>query len=217
MPSVAFLHYGQDDACAQVMLRAVRQHLPAMEAIQLTDMDTPVLSGCSVQRLPLDGDGPSEFRLRHLELLPRPEVLILDTDVVVQADLLAVFALPFQVALTWRDGPIYDNTGFDLTTIMPINCGVMWSRSRPFWAACRHWLKGAELGWYSDQMAVAELAPQYDVLRLHCDNYNYTPRRADEDVSRRRAVHYKGQRKGWMLNHGARHLHEPAGSGRVVA
>jgi hypothetical protein len=81
---------------------------------------------------------------------------------------------------------------------MPINCGVMFSRSPAFWHACLEWCSGKDVGWYADQLAVAAVWKRFNVLRLHCDNFNYTPRSRDEDVSSRYAVHYKGKRKEWM-------------------
>jgi hypothetical protein len=33
--------------------------------------------------------------------------------------------------------------------------------------------------------------------------YNWAPRAADEDVSERIIVHYKGDKKGWMLGEAA--------------
>jgi len=193
---VAFLHARQDPGYAQIMLESVRRHMD-VECLQLTDDSTRELTGCSVQRLPW-GDNPMIFKMQHLAQLTG-DVLILDTDVVVQSDLSKVFAFPFDVALTWRDGPIYDPSGKqDVTKIMPFNCGVMWSRSQQFWHDCLMWCKDKPVGWYADQLAVAAVSPEYHTLRLHCDNFNYTPGSATEDVSMRLAVHYKGNRKAWM-------------------
>ena len=48
--------------------------------------------------------------------------------------------------------------------------------------------------------ALTAVSPHYRRLVLHCDNFNYTPGKEAEDVAQRFAVHYKGQRKQWMLN-----------------
>jgi lipopolysaccharide biosynthesis glycosyltransferase len=167
------------------------------EVLHLTDEGTPGIEGCTVIRKEWTDGNPMLFKMRHLSDLTG-DVLVLDTDVIVQADLSGVFSIPFKVALTERDGPIYDSSGKDVTRAMPYNCGVMWYRDRGFFADCLEWCKDKPVGWYADQLAVAALARKWRALRLHCDDFNYTPASKDEDVSHRLAVHYKGNRKEWM-------------------
>ena len=196
---VAFLHAGQDPKYAQVMVASVQRHMPGVEILQLTDMDTPAIDGCVPIRDAWDGTEPMFFKMTHLSRLSG-DVLALDTDVVVQADLSGVFSLPFDVALTWRDGPIWGPKGEDITKLMPINCGVMFCRNAKFWEACLDWCRKHQCDhWCADQISVAYVARDFDVLSLHCNNFNHTPNKPDEDVSRRLAVHYKGDRKEWML------------------
>jgi hypothetical protein len=193
---VAFLHARQDPKYAEMMVASVRKHM-ACDIYQLTDIGTEQIAGCTVVRKSWDGDNPMIFKMLHLADL-YGDVLALDTDVIVQADLSPVFGLPFDVALTRRDGPIYDPSGKDVTKAMPYNCGVMFSRLPAFWVRCLAWCEGKRVGWYADQLAAAEVGKTANVLTLHCDNFNYTPGSAEEDVSSRLAVHYKGQRKAWM-------------------
>ena len=196
---VAFLHAGQDPKYAQVMVASVRRHMPGVEILQLTDETTPAIDGCAPVRLPWDGEEPMFFKMAHLARL-HGDVLALDTDVVVQADLSGVFTLPFDMAFTWRDGPIRGPGGQDIAKIMPINCGVMFQREPRFWLACMDWCQQHKCDhWCADQLAVAHNAIFWDVLRLHCENFNYTPNKRTEDVSQRLVVHYKGDRKEWML------------------
>ncbi len=85
---------------------------------------------------------------------------------------------------------------------MPFNAGVIWSRSAQFWRDCHAWIlqqPDAVKRWYGSQLVLTVIVPRYNALKLHCDNFNYSPNRADEDVSSRFVVHYKGQRKAWML------------------
>lgn len=194
---VAFLHAGQDPKYALKMVASVRRHMDC-EILQLTDGSTQAIEGCVTVRMPWTDGNPTLFKMRHLAEISG-DVLILDTDVIVQADLSPVFKLPFDVALTWRPGPIWDRElGVDVTKAMPYNCGVMFSRRQQFWHECLDWCDGKELGWYADQLAVANVSPYWNTLKLHTDNFNYTPSRQDEDVSRRLVVHYKGARKDWM-------------------
>lgn len=196
---VAFLHARQEPTYAAIMVASVQKHMPGVEILQLTDLETPVIDGCEAVRLPWDGKEPMYFKMQHLARLDG-DVLALDTDIIVQADLSPVFALPFEVAFTWRDGPIRGPNGEDITKMMPINCGVMFYRNPTFWTACTDWCRKYQVEhWCADQLAVAHNAIFYDVLRLHCENFNYTPNTRDEDVSKRLVVHYKGDRKRWML------------------
>lgn len=196
---VAFLHAQQEPTYANAMVQSVQRHMPGVELLQLTDEWTPELEGCRAVRKKWDGNDIMVFKMRHLSEL-EGEILALDTDVKVQADVSSVFALPFDVALTWRDGPIRGPSGQDITKIMPINCGVMFSRNPEFWRACVEFCMVHEVEhWCADQLTVPHVARGFNVLRLHCDNFNHTPNSRDEDVSSRLIVHYKGDRKDWML------------------
>ena len=194
---VAFLHARQDPKYAHLMLESVQRVMPGVECLHLTDADTPEIAGCTTIRRTWDHPNPMIFKMEHLYAL-MGEVLVLDTDVIVQQDVSGVFALPFDVGLTFRNGPIWDEHGQDITRIMPINCGVMFSRNPAFWRACLAWCGGKNPGWYADQLAVAHVAGRFNVLKLHCDNFNYTPSRADENVERRYLLHFKGKSRGLM-------------------
>ena len=194
---LAFLHVNQDPKWAELMVASVRRFIDC-EALQLTDIDTPLVSGCTAVRRQFDGENLTMFKMEHLSNIDG-EILVLDTDIIVQKDISKVFAFDFDVALTWRDGPIWADNGQDLAKIMPINCGVMFSRSPAFWAHCLEWSKEHPGGWYADQFAVAANWRRFNVLRLNCDNFNHTPNTKAEDVSKRYVVHYKGKRKEWML------------------
>ncbi len=198
---IAFLFARQPPDVARIMVASVKRHL-TVPIIQLTDMDTPLIEGCTAQRIPWS-DELMLWRMQHLIQLNAPEVCALDTDVVVQADLRPVFHKPFDVALTKREGPILDPHGVDLAKLMPYNCGVMFARGTKFWQACADLIAAMPIEarlWWGDQYAVRLLAPKFNTLELKCDEYNYTPSTAYEDVSKRKVVHYKGNRKNWMVD-----------------
>ena len=196
---IAFLHARVDPTYAEIMLTSVRKHMDC-ELVHLTDETTRALDGCTVIRRPWI-DNPMIFKMRHLAEL-EGDAIALDTDVIVQADLSPVFDDEFDVALTRRKGPIIDADGTDVTIAMPFNCGVMFYREPAFWEACLKWCP-PDVGWYADQLAVAAVSPQFKTRVLECDEWNYTPGSRAENVAARKVVHYKGQRKAWMLNHGA--------------
>lgn len=200
---------------ARIMVDSVRRHMDC-DIVQMTGKQDPAIPGCTPQRIPRNGDPLMLYRMRHLASLVTANVICLDTDIYVQTDLSKVFAFGFDVALTWRQGPIYDTTDvkreIDLAKVMPYNNGVMFSRNPAFWRECYRVISEVEdrqvQNWYGDQWTTARVAPSFNVLKLHCDNFNYTPKREEEDVSTRLAVHYKGERKQWMIKRGSRHLHE---------
>lgn len=194
---LAFLHARQDPKYALLMIESVRKHMPHAQLIHLTDEDTEGIEGCEVRRRPWHVENPIFLKMEHLREI-EGEVLVLDTDVIVQADISPVFGLPFDMALTWRDGPIFDDAGNDVARLMPYNCGVMFQRNPMFWDACLHWCAKNSPGWYADQLSAVNIAPKFNVLRLHCNNFNYTPRKAEEDVSRRYVVHYKGKSRKFL-------------------
>lgn len=170
----------------------------------MTDSTTPVIKGVDGrQEMDYDGERLMTYRLAHMAKLDG-EVIGLDTDVIVQANLGEVFAREFDVALTRRTGRIFYG-GKDIVKDMPINSGVLFSRSRKFWQDCYALcLKAPEeiQRWFGDQLCIMQVykSGRYKVLELPCEKFNYTPKTQNEDVSSRYAVHYKGKRKDWMLS-----------------
>ena len=200
---VAFLHVGTDTRLPTKMVEHVRRVMPQHQVLHMTDSETPAIEGVSRrQEIPYDGSRLMTYRLQHLAELAEPAI-ILDTDVIVQADLSAVFDKDFDVALTKRKGRILYG-GRDIVKSMPINSGVMFSRSQQFWVDCYELCKKAPQDiqrWFGDQLAISAVykGGRYSVLELPCSKFNYTPATQDEDVSAKFAVHYKGPRKEWML------------------
>lgn len=207
---VAFLHIdipGQDDArtMAEIMVHSVRQAMPSAEIVQLADEKTPMVVGVDtviVRRM--QAPWLMLYRLEHFKNLPEGDWMFIDTDAVVQRDVSGVFEKPFDVALTRRVGPIFVN-GKDIVPDMPYNTGVMFSRNPAFWSDCYDYcasLPDKQKHWWGDQQAVRVVkeSGKYQVRELTCDEYNYSPSSADEDVTGRYVVHYKGPiRKKMML------------------
>lgn len=194
---VVFLSVKESPRYANAMIWAVRKHMPDVPIFQLTDEDTPEIEGAKAIRLHNDFEHLTLFRMRHLSLL-EGDVLCLDTDVIVQADLQPVFSFDFDVALTRRDHKVVDPDGRDLAKLMPYNTGVTFQRNGKFWAECLEAVKDCGFGWYSDQLAAAKMDRFYRVLKLNCDNFNHKPQSQDEDISARYAVHYKGKSRRFL-------------------
>jgi len=208
LDAAAFVHVGQDERLPRAMVASVRRAMPNVRVLQLTDEQSPEVAGVhDVIRLAYDGTHLMTFRLMHFAQLDPCNVLFLDTDLIVQKDLSPLFAMPFDIALTRRDDEIPDPNGLDVSAIMPYNTGVMMSKSSG-WDFWRNVLRQCEAfpekyrKWWGDQLAVrtiAEVCP-LSLQQLPCSVYNYTPSFEAEDVSRRFVVHYKGNRKSWMIS-----------------
>lgn len=205
---VGFMHVGKTSKVAQIMVASVRQAMPSARIVQMTDQNTKPVTGVDeIIRKRYDGRFLMPYRLLHLKEFPPVDAVFLDTDVIVQKDLSAIFAEDFDIALTRRYKPVRDLTGYDLAAEMPYNTGVMFSRASGilFWQkAHEHCLTLPEQDreWWGDQVSIKAMADNTDLKlkEFPCDLYNYTPRKQDEDVSDKYVVHYKGpHRKEWML------------------
>jgi len=199
---VGFLMVGEQP-CVATMVRSVRRVIPNARIVQMSDKGTPEVPGVDeVRRLPYDGY-LMKFRLKHLADWPHEQALILDTDVIVKADVSDVFDQPFDLALTRRSKPEMSADGVDMAKRHPYNCGVMFSRSPAFWLECYRWLQDAKpklWGWWGDQEAVINVAPRYNILDLPVEEFNWSPS-GPEELSDARIWHYKGAiRKQWMLD-----------------
>lgn len=189
---VTFLLVGEHPKYVGKMVECVRNVFPMADIYQLTDRDTAPVDGTRQIRHANNFNSITVFKMNHLSQL-NCDTLFLDTDVFLQRDVSPVFSFDFDVALTWRSEKIVDPAGTNITEMMPYNTGVSFQHDGRFWKEAVRWCADKDIGWYADQIAVSALAPHFNVLKLHCDNFNYTPRRADEDLSSRYAVHYKGR------------------------
>jgi hypothetical protein len=211
MITVAFFHVGQDGLLPSIMVATVRRAMPTARILQLTDEDTsPVTGADEVIRRPYDGVHLMHFRLVHLAELAPCDAVFLDTDVMVQRNLAPLFEWEFDVALTVREAGVIDPDGVDVTIDMPYNNGVMLSKASgwEFWREAERYcakLSSEQRRWYGEQRAVKAVADVIPlcILDLPCNIYNYTPASETEDVRDRFVVHYKGERKPWMIRRGA--------------
>jgi lipopolysaccharide biosynthesis glycosyltransferase len=135
------------------------------------------------------------------------EWLFLDTDVIVQQDVRDMFSdLSWDIAVAARKDET-DEPSMHRPHPMPHNAGVVFSRSQAFWVEARDRVKAMPLRaqkWIGIQQAMCDLIHEgHYRVRVLPRAYNWAPRAADEDVSERIIVHYKGDKKGWMLGEAA--------------
>lgn len=212
MINVAFVHVGTASLIPRIMVRSVKRAMPGARVVHLTDAETRAIDEADATvRRAYDGTFLMTYRLAHLAALPPADTVFLDTDCVVQRDLSGLFTEEFDIALTRRENIGTDPLGTDVADAMPYNTGVMLSKGSgwAFWHNARDYceqLPDSHRRWWGDQLAVkaiAEIAP-LRIMQLPCQFYNYSPGSADEDVSDKYVVHYKGRRKPWMIHRGER-------------
>lgn len=188
---------------ASLAIEAIRRHMPGTVIHHLTDLQSAPLSGVDhVRRHPIEK--LMLGRLDHYTEL-EGDWLFLDTDIIVQRNVQAVFEQPFDVAVT--DRPERERVILDdkLLDTMPYNSGVIFSRCPEFWRAAAlaaRTLRERFHDWLGDQWAINKVirqTSQFRILVLPGEQYNYIPVSAQDDVSQKAAVHYKGHRKAYLL------------------
>ena len=190
---------------AQSLIRSAKLHMPDVEIYHLTDGFTRSPEGVT-GTIRIGGDLPMAVRRVSLHEKCEGDWLFVDTDIVFRHSVEAVFDEPFDIALTDRDGTITNESGY--AQIMPYNIGVVFSRSPEFWTMVKGYLVQLPVAyqqWEGDQRIVCELMKHnhgFNVKILPGIKYNYPPKSADDrqDAS---ILHYKGNRKKWLLQEAA--------------
>lgn len=217
--AVPFAGKNVSAAIAGAMIASCKRTMSDVEIWQITDSDTPLLPGMKgAIRRTRTGDW-GQFFLEHMANLPQEEILRLDYDVIVQRDVREIFGLPFDVAFTRRT--MNDPTCSNFIRVKnPHNHGVVFIRpsGKPLFemALAEYMEHSGEDGWMDVTLAIenAAAATTCRWIELPGERYNYTPKRREEDVSHCAIVHYKGNRKWWMV--GAESEEEAKRDGEAV-
>jgi len=203
-----YVDLGSKDIARAAILcvASVKDAMPDARIVQFTNMDTLDLREVDeVVRKPPRNMGLMESRMEHYATYPHEQMLLIDPDIIVQADVWDVFDEPFDVALTDRGGKALVLNGKDVSIVMPYNLGAAFSTGNQFWRRCLVEMRGmskVDRDWFGDQIAVGRVARAkiFQIKVLDLQQYNYTPKTKEEDVSSKFLVHYKGKRKAWMLD-----------------
>jgi hypothetical protein len=206
--TVGFYHRDEGDArqaaLAASMVSTVTRAMPGVPIVQFTTADSAIVEGVA-QSLAIGGERPLALdRLVHYATCDG-EWLLLDTDVVVQEDVRAVFHDErFDVAVATRDGTLRpEEVGSKFMATMPFNMGAVFSRSAAFWTAAIREIEALPVSrrhWMGDQAAMnAVIASGAFRVRVLSNRFNYPPQHRHEDVSDKAILHYKGPRKTWLL------------------
>lgn len=196
--------------CAAALVRSVRQTMPGVEVVHLTDPDTTPITGVDAVRR-VDPEPMALMRFRHQSRVDG-DWLFVDSDVLFQRDVRTVFDRAFDVAVTTRNWP-HLRAAVGFTDRMPFNTGVVFSRSRAFWHEAVARLKQLSpdaQAFMGHQEVICDMVAEgrYHVKTLKGSHYNCPPAmRSTDDFIRGEAmvrkaaiVHYKGLgRKASML------------------
>ena len=186
---------------AECWYTALRKHMDH-KIVHCTDLETEAFSFADeVQRI--DEQDIPRAKYRHLSLL-KGDILMIDYDVIVQKDVSEVFNKKFDLALTLRKSNRGKSEMLHLGS--PHNTGVIFSRTNEFWKECekRYLCYPDNQKWMVGQVNITESAhihrKRFKIIELPAYLYNYTPQVKDEDLSEKYLVHYKGNRKHWMVD-----------------
>lgn len=186
---------------ASNLLDSVSKVMPGVEVHQLTDGESRILDGVDGFHR-LRGTFPMGVRrMSHYAELDG-DWMFVDTDVVVRRDVRDVFDSAFDVALTDRVGTYMEGTPY--ANVMPYNFGVIFSRSKAFWATAREYLlmlppKYQE--WEGEQRVIAHmmtLGLGFNVKVLPGLKYNFPPLSGAESLEHASIVHFKGNAKRFI-------------------
>lgn len=177
---------------AELCIASVREHMPSAEVWHLTTQDGPVLSADHCLRLDIKGTFP--YRQAMVSAQMTGDVLFLDADVLVQADVSDVFERAFDLAVTTDMRPGADGIKY--------NGGVIFCRNPAYWLAIAEETKHIDFGktpgdWEPVERARNLVAERFNPLVLPGEEYNYVPASAED--KRGKLIHYRGSRKQWMI------------------
>jgi hypothetical protein len=193
MRKVVFYHEGKIPSFMEIFTRSVRKHIP-LPLVFMTCGKTLVdgVDCDEVVRLPSKGIGHGKYNhLAHCE----GDVLLLDTDILVQRDVQDVFDEDFDVAMCPRKHTNPEGV---------YNGGVMFSRCPAFFAECVRKMDedatgyGYTLGGEQIVMNRVAATGKWKIKDLPLDVYNWSPKLHHMENPQAAIVHYKGERKRWM-------------------
>lgn len=182
--------------CARLMMASVTRSTPGAEFIQMTDLTTPAMAERVIRTAP-NGNMCATRCEQHAEL--PPDAVILDTDVIVLADLHELLIPGADLVVTKRRDPERKIAG----RYMPYLVGVIASRTPAFWRDMRsrvEKMSGEDARWWGLQITLPNMVAEgrWNIQSVPCDEWNYTPK-PGESPEGRKLLHYKGERKKLMV------------------
>lgn len=208
---VGFFHVDRGETphrrLAGLLIASVRRAMPGVPIVHLTDAVTPPIDG--VDLVMEHPQGPVALACLDAYAACTGEWLFVDTDVIVRRDVRAVFDRSFDIAVADREGTLLPKElGTKFMARMPFNKGAVFSRCPAFWRAASDRLRtmsSRRQEWMGDQQAMNDVigTKAFNVAVLPA-SFNYPPTSRTDDVREMSILHYKGSRKGWMVEAYAR-------------
>jgi hypothetical protein len=182
--------------CAKALVRSIRETMPGVPVVQLTDHRSLGLS-CVDEVKRIRWNEMALLRMQHHADV-MGNWLFLDADVLIQQDVRPVFDEPFDIALCDRHwSHVKPAEGFSRR--MPWNTGVVFSRCPSFWQEVVNRLEvmsKASRRWMGDQYIIGKVArqqTQYAIEFLDGAIFNFPPSaHATAELEAASIVHYKG-------------------------
>lgn len=176
-------------AMAPLAIASARAQMPGMEAVHVTADDGPVLE-CADREVRVEATGVYPYKRVVAQRAAGGDMLFLDVDTLVKADLSGVWGEAFDIALPVVRDPFVKYTG----AVVFVRKPAFWDG----WIADPVWAKRYDLR----EMLVAFTryvdAWPGKVLRLEEDVYERLPRGAGDAATGAKLVHYRGPRKRWF-------------------
>lgn len=192
--NIAFYLDSKDPAlvdCARLAIAAARAAL-GCDIFHLTTPTGPVLEG--VIRYEVVSNEPFGYRRPFIQSHMAGDTLFLGIDCIVRENILDIFSQDFDVAIATDMQPGSDQIKY--------NADVVFSRSPQFWRDVAEACRGMDFSQWEDiEGAYTRIidSGKYRTLILPGETYNYVPRGTSDDFSGVKVVHYRGQRKRWLV------------------
>ena len=206
---VAFVWQGGSNETiklSKIMVHYLRKNMPNAKIVHITTLDFPACDGVDeVFRVERKTDFVDWAYEALIKLMESPimngcdGLLQIATDVIIQDDVSNVFSNVFDVASCKY--PFYTRTDGaycgDVNFIKPSGVQFLKDVLNTYRA-----YPEIQDGWEGMQTAYLEVVKQskHNFKELNYDAYCFTPESADEEVDNAYIVHYRGQRKKWMID-----------------
>jgi len=194
MKVAIYLDLKGQETLAEKCIASVREHMPQAEIWHVTTLDGPTTLSAD-KTIRKDVKGPFAYRRAMLNAEMTGDVLFIDDDVIIRADVSDVFDDDFEVCVTTDMQPGAPEIKY--------NAGVIFCRVPAYWQAIAHECKNMDFGkvdgdWYPIEMAHNRIAESGFKLKvLPGDEYNHIPANADDIGGK--IAHYRGNRKVWLF------------------
>ena len=183
---------------ADQMIESARKQMPGIHIAHLADATCPKHPlADEVLRTP-EGMEFGTMRMWHFSQL-EGEWLSADVDLLFLKDVWHVFEDDFDMAASSRVGTKWERSKY--SQVMPINNGILWSRSQAFWREQMTGYGRLAEGWKSwgEQMLFNNVFESGKFkTKLLPSTYNHPPEDGRTDFEGIHVLHFKGRRKSMM-------------------